>query len=290
MDPVAALVRILLLPSAIAAAAALLARLASRRGNLVARPILRGALLAIGTAAAFSAALWSLEVRPSLPLASFEDAWHWVFWFAFVGAILGVLGSFGPRSRALRFLLQASVGGALSFLIVRMFGSIAAGEAVLRAAVAGVAAASLWTAIEVGAARDERGSAVLPLVVAMLAAAGTMHRSGGFLHMALAAGALATCVGVTSLLSRFRGGAAVPAAVAPVVALAFAGLLLGAHAHSNFGDVVGFPLATALLLAASATCVALPRRGLALTASVVLALAAALVAARLGTTSNQWGE
>ena len=106
--------------------------------------------------------------------------------------------------------------------------------------------------------------------------------------MAAAAGALFVAVAVTAALRRLRGGAAIPAAVAPVSALVFGGLLLGGVLHANFGTVVGFPLPSAVLLAASACCTAIPRTRVAGALSTALAVAAAVVAARLATTAGPY--
>src|SRR5207244_1891790 len=102
--------------------------------------------------------------------------------------------------------------------------SLSAPGAALRALLGGAVAAAIWTALARSARPGGRGSA-LPVLGALLAAAGALLFCGRCLTLAEGAAALAVAVGVTALLGRLAGGAAIPAAAAAPIALAFSGLL-----------------------------------------------------------------
>ena len=286
MDPLDLFLRVGLLPAAVCAVLALAARAARRA------PRLRDAAVALALAAGFCAALYATGSRPSLPLAPSDDAWKWVFWLAPAGAALGIAGSFARAGRIEGLLLRWAAGAGASWLVLRALvpHAVAVPEALGRAAAGGLVAAGVWTALLIAAGRSGRPALVGlgPLLVAVLGTASVLLRNGSSVTMTEAAGALAACVGSTAALTWLRGGAPLPAAAAPAVALVFVGLLLGAHAYLNFGDVVGFPLPTALLLAAAAACVALPRPWLATGVALLLAVLASVVASRLGTTADSY--
>jgi hypothetical protein len=224
-----------------------------------------------------------MGVRPSLPLAAHESAWEWVFWLAPAGALLGLLEPWTRLPESARFAARWGIATGGAWLVVRPLAphAVTAAQALGRAAAAGLAAEVLWSAL---VARARRGGGLLGVAAlgpALFGASYVLYAQGHSYLLAAAAGALATAVATLAVLGR-RDPAPLPATTAPVVALAFAGLLLGAHAYLNFGDVVRFPWPTALLLAASACCVGLPRPRLAVVASVVLAAAATFLAARPG--------
>ncbi len=275
MRPIDALLRLVLLPAAVCVGAALLGALVSRRSARA-----RDALLALGLAAGFVAALSACGVRPSLPLAVSDSTWQWVVWLAPAGALLGIgLGSVRvPPLAALG--LRALLGSAAAGLILRPLipHAVAAGEAIGRAAVAGVAVAVLWTTSERATRAGRCASAVAAWLVALTAGAALLYQFGSASVMAAAALALAVAVAVTALCAWWARVPVLPSTVAPALALAFVGLLVAGHATLNHGSRVLVPPASVGLLAASAACGCVPRWPLALGLAVVAAGTAAWLA------------
>jgi hypothetical protein len=268
------------IPAGIAVVAGLLAWMLKRGA-----PRAEGPLVGLGLAAAFATAAALLDGVPSFPLLPSEDATRWVFWFAAAGAVLGVAEELLPPHEGLRLPLRWAAGTAAGWVMLRprvMVETLTTTDAVVRAAGAGVVVAALWTAIE---SRSKKGGWValaLPPVIAAAAAGWTFFDFASSLSLARLAGALAAAVAATAVVARGRGSPALPVAAAPVVALVFVGLLLGAYGYVNYGDVVKFPLGTGLLLAAAACAVVVPRAWAAAGAAFVLATVAAWLASPLG--------
>lgn len=252
MNPTEVLLRLVLWPAGVAVAAALLGWIAGRWSARA-----REAILALGLAAGFGAALLAFDVRPDLPLRVSEAAWWWVFWFAGAGAILGVFETLVRLPLAVRGVLRAAASFGASWLLLQPLvpHALAADAHLEWAAIAGLATTVLWSVLADEAPRPSRLSLVLPLAVALPAAAAICHLYGKSALFAQALGALAVGVGATAALALPRRDARLlPAAAAPVVALVFAGMLTASVGYLNFGGVVRFPLASALLLLGSAGC------------------------------------
>jgi len=252
MTPVELLLRVVLLPAGVCAVAALLGWILARRS-----PRARDVCLAVGVAVAFGASLRAFDVRPDLPLKVSEDAWWWVVWFAAAGAVLGIVETLVRAPLALRVVLRAGAGFGAAWLLLKPLvpHALAADLHLEEAAVAGVATAVLWSVLADETPRPSRLSLVLPLAVALPAAAAILAVYGHAIVFAQALGALVVCVGTTAALALPRAGAPLlPASVAPVVALVFVGMLTAAIGYLNFGDTVSFPRASAVLLVASAGC------------------------------------
>ena len=292
MDPLELLWQTVGLPVAACAVAWALGRF-----GFPSRPRVRGALAALGLAVGFCATLFTSGRRPSLPLGPSEDAWTWVFWFAPAGVILGIAGRFLPASESLRFPTRWLAATAAARLLLQGLvpHALTERDALFRAVAAGAVAAGVWTAASVQARRAVLAPprtgppplfAAIPLIAALAGAAVIVLQWSHNVAMAQGLGALAAGVSTTALLAWRRGNPALPASAAPVMVLAFVGILLGAHAYLNYGSVVRFPWQTGVLLAAAAACVAIPKPwwlGAAL--SLALVGGALALAETLGTTA-----
>lgn len=249
------------------------------------RPRVRDALSALGLAAGFVAALVACGVRPRFPLAVSDSTWQWVVWLVPAGALLGIGLDSVRVPRAVALLLRALLGSAAAWLILLplMPHAVTTGEAIGRAAVAGMAVAVLGTVSERADRAGTGASSVAAWLVALLTGAGVLYQFGSASVMAAAAFVLAVLVAVTALCARPARAPVLPATVAPALALAFVGLLVAGHATLNHGSRVLFPAETAILLAASAACGSLRRRTLAVAGSLAAAGAATWLAyARVG--------
>lgn len=272
MDPLDALVRLVLLPGAICAAAALLGASLARR-----RPRARQAILALGLAVGFTAALHAYGVRPRFPLAVSDDAWQWVAWLAPAGALAGIGLSFVRLPSAAAFLVRATLAAVGAWLLLRPLvpHALERGPALLRSAVAGIAVALLSGLSERAARAERRVALPVAWLVALTGVAGVLLQYGSSAVMAQAAGALATCVGATATFAWRSKGPLLPPQAAPVLALVLVGLLVAAHGYLNYGDRVKVPLETVGLLVASAACAAVRRWPLALALALLAAGAGA---------------
>lgn len=272
MDPIDALLRLVLLPGAVCAGAALLGALLGRRW-----PRARHAVLALGLATGFTVALYAYGVRPRLPLAVSDDAWQWVAWLAPASALAGIALAGLRLPAVVAFLVRALLCAGAAWLLLRALvpHALAQGDALLRAGIGGAAAAILWTISERGARAERRIALPAVWLVALTGVAGVLLEYGRSAVMAQAAGALATCVGATATFAWRSKGPLLPPTAAPVLAVVLVGLLVAAHGYLNYGSAVKIPVETAALLAASAACAILRRWPLA----VALALAAAGAAA-----------
>ncbi len=252
MNPIDALLRIVLLPAGICAVAALLGWIAGRWSTRV-----RDGLLAVGVAVGFGAALYAFDIRPELPLKVSQDAWWWVVWFAGAGAILGIFETLIRLPLAPRVVLRAAAGFGAAWLLLKPLvpHALAADLHLEWSAMSGAAAAALWSVLADDTPRPSRLSLVLPLAVALVGGAAILALYGHSFLYAQTLGAMAVCAGTTAALSLPRRDARLlPAAAAPVVALVFVGMLTASIGYLNVGGSVNFPFASAVLLVASAGC------------------------------------
>ncbi len=252
MNPIEALLALVVWPGGVCAAAALVGWLATGRF-----PRLRDAVVAIGLAGGFVASMYVIGVRPRFPLAPSEDAWQWVIWLAPAGAVLGILETSLRVPASVRVIARAAAGFGAAWLLLSPLvpHALDRDTAFEWAGMSAVATAALWSVLADDAPRASRLSLVLPLIVALPVAGAILIAFGHFAVGGQAALALATCVGATATFGFLRRGAPlVPSAAAPVVALVFTGLLASSLGSLNYGATIRFPLAAAVLLVASASC------------------------------------
>jgi hypothetical protein len=275
VDPVDALLRPVALSGGICAATALLGQVVARRS-----PRAGDALVAAGVAAGFMAGLAASGIRPSLPPAPSEDAWTWVFWLAPGAGLVGVVDAAIRGALIPRILARTLVGALGAWLVIAPLvpHALSTAGALTRVAVAGIAAAALWTALSTAAERRAKASLALPVVVALVATSGILLEAGRSLVMATTAGVLATCVAATALV-RSRGDvSSLSATAAPIVAVVLVALLAGAHAYLAYGTVVRFPAESGLSLVAAAASALVRRWPLSTALAVALSAVAALAA------------
>jgi hypothetical protein len=273
MNPIDALLRIVLLPAGICAAAALLGWIAAKRSNWA-----RDVILAIGVAVGFGAALYAFDIRPSLPLLVSEAAWWWVVWLAGAGAMLGTFETLVRAPLAVKVIVRAAASFGAAWLVLKPLVPHALSTDLLLewSAVAGAGTAALWSVIVDDTPRPSRLSLVLPLAVALVAGTVIVAVYGPSFLYAQTLGALAVCVGTTAALSLPRTGQRLlPASVAPVVALVFVGMLTAAVGYLNIAGTVNFPFVSAVLLVASAGCASVKSWKSALVLALLAAGAAA---------------
>ena len=273
MTPLDALLRLVLLPGAVCAGAALLGWAVARRSARA-----RDAVVALGAAAAFVASAWAVEVRPDLPLARSQSAWWWVVWLVPAGALLAPLVDATRLPQALRAVVRAAaatLGFRLLLLAPYVPHALDDASAWQRAGVGGAAAAALWTLVDAGSARGARVALVAPVLVAVLVAAVVLLQWGASASMATAAGALLVSLAATAVLAWPSRRALWPGAVGAAAGVGLVGLLLGALSALNYGSTVRVPVATAALLAAAALAGVVRRPAVAIVLAVLLAGAAA---------------
>lgn len=271
MGPLDALLRLVLLPGAVCAGAALVGALLARRA-----PRARDALLALAAAVGFAAAMAVCGVRPGLPLAVSDSTWQWVVWLACAGALAGSMGAFVRVPVGAAPVLRVLLGAAGAWLVLRPLvpHAVPPGAAVARVAVAGAVATLLWTATR-RATREGRGAAAVGAwLVALAGAAVVLFQFGSAAVMAAAAVALASGVAASAACASRGRGPLLPTTIAPVLSLAFVGLLVAAHATLNHGSRVRVPPETVALLAGAAACAGLRRWPIALGLALLCAGAA----------------
>lgn len=247
MDPIEALLALVVRPGGACAIAALLGFAIARR-----QPRLRDAILALGIAGGFVAALHALDVRPRFPLAPSEDAWTWVVWIAPAAAVLGIVETSVRAPLAVRVVARAACGFGAAWLLLAPFRASLTDETALEwMAISAVASTTLWTVLADASPRPSRLSLVIPPALVLAASGAILALLAHFALAGEAAGALGVCVGATAVFGWLRRDAPLlPAAAAPVVALVFVGLLVSTLVAVNYGSVVRFPLVSAVLLVA----------------------------------------
>ncbi|HVG94561.1 MAG TPA: hypothetical protein VND21_08945 [Planctomycetota bacterium] len=267
-----ALLRLVLLPGVLVAAAAGLGRLFFPRAEAA-----REALLGAGLATGFALALASIGVRPDLPLATSDPAWSWVAWFAAAGALLGAAEILSPRSRGVALTVRALLGAAAAWLILTPLVPHAMASGVRIAGVVGGAllVAGLWTVLLDASRRGGRAALAGPVLISLFATSVVLLLYGRSAVMAQAPGALLSGVGVAVALRLRSPGALLPMTVAPVVSLVLVGLCVGGWGYLNHASSTRFPIETGVLLVASAAAPVLRKTSLALSAAVLLSAAAA---------------
>jgi len=266
-------------PGLVAGAVTLVAWLLQRatRGR---RVLERGTTLAV--AAGFGTGFAVVLSWPALPLGPGADAWTWVAWFAPAALLLGWFESAVRLPLLVRLAIRLAASAGASWLVLAPHALMEDGERHLLLAVAAVGMTLLWTVLDLAREGEPPERAALSPIVAVGATAAVFAFVSGSLSMGQVTGGLAAALTAPLALALLPGLRGVTAPTAPVVALVFGGLLLGAYAYLNYGDVVYFPALSALLLAAAAASGTLLTRMLGSGASRILgALLAALPAVLL---------
>jgi len=258
-DPIAVLV----VPALACAAAAVLGRLVGLRSAAAGArsATARDTLVALGVAVAIAGSVEALGARPRLPPAAHENAWTWVFWIAPLGLLAGLLETRARAPLAAAFALRAIVAAACAWVVLvpvvpARFGVV---SAVARALGAGVLGAATWTAIDLRARREGGGApAAWPFAVSAFAASLAMAAIALSPRLAGVTGAIGLSALATAALAPLRGGAALPSASAPVLALTFVAMLVAGNVYL---EDLSLPAAVCFALAPLAVLV--PRRTLA---------------------------
>ena len=280
MNPSGILLRFVALPIAVCAVAACLGWVVGRRSTRG-----RDAILGVGVAAAFIAAMFALGLGPNFPLMPSEDGWLWIVWIAAAGAIVGVFETFVRAPSVVKTLVRV----ALAFGVVKLlfdpvmpygFGSYYSDRFHIPIVAVALATIGLWIVLADPGTRASRVSSVVPILVALPATAGILVAYGHSFKLGMASGALGIAVGATAVLSWPRKTSSLlPAAMAAVIAPVFVGILASAYLYLNYGETIAIPFTVALLLFASAACSVARSWKIALILAVLFAGGAAVVAA-----------
>lgn len=220
----------------------------------------RGTALAV--AGGFATGFAVVLTWPALPLGPGADAWTWVAWFAPAALLLGWLESAAHLPLPARLAIRLAAGAGAAWLVLAPHALLSAGERFALLAIAAVATALLWTALDRARREGPPERAALPVIVAVGATAAVLAFVSGSVSMGQVTGSLSAAFAAPLVLALVLRAPDVTAPAAPVVALVLGNLLLGAYAYLNYGDVVNFPAASALLLIASAASGALLSRAL----------------------------
>lgn len=208
---------------------------------------------ALAVAAGFAVGFAVVLGWPHLPPEAKDDAWAWVAWFAVGGWLVGWLERLPRVMHLLRLVVRTGVSALAAWLLVRPLAAFP-DDVKLRLVLGGAAVmVILWSVAAETARRSvEPGRVVLPFLVAAGTGAAVLAFQSGSLSLGQTMGNLSAALGAALALALlFRIPAASPG-TAPVIALVFGGLLLGAYTTLNYGDSIHFPLASALLISLGA--------------------------------------